>query len=467
MCGIIGAFSPAPATLAEDVYLGLYALQHRGQEAAGIAWTTPRGEIVCRKGPGLVHTALDQGELSKISCKSAIGHVRYATAGGSAACNIQPLTANTLARGAFAVAHNGNLPGAETQRVSLEGRGALFQSSSDTEVILHLISHQSGRPFLDALSQALRDLKGAYSLVFLHGDKLIAARDPWGFRPLVLGRRGDVTYVASESCAFDLLGAEMLRDVAPGEILVIGEEGCQSFRIPHSTSRAYHCAFEYVYFARPDSVIDGVSVYEARKNMGRALAGSCKSCFQARGTELIRPFVTGLPDSGTIAALGFSEESGVPYESAIVRNRYSGRTFIEPTQRVRELGVLKKLNPMKRMIQGRDVIVIDDSIVRGTTSIKVAQLLRAHCGAHGVHMCVSSPPVAYPCFYGIDTPSRKDLIAAQLEGEDLRKHLGVDSLFYLSRKDLVGAIGLPARRLCTACFDGNYMEEQDNEQSDL
>ncbi|MBR1896730.1 MAG: amidophosphoribosyltransferase, partial [Pyramidobacter sp.] len=234
MCGIIGAYSPASATLAEDIYLGLYALQHRGQEAAGIAWTDDDGSIVCRKGPGLVHTALDQAEMSRIVCRSAVGHVRYATAGGSAACNIQPLTANTLARGSFAVVHNGNLPDAQTQRIALEGRGALFQSSSDTELILHLISHQPGRPFLDALSQALRHLKGAYSLVFLHDDKLIAARDPWGFRPLVLGRRGDVTYVASESCAFDLLGARMIRDIEPGEIIVIDQSGCQSFRIPHS-----------------------------------------------------------------------------------------------------------------------------------------------------------------------------------------------------------------------------------------
>ena len=466
MCGIIGAYSPASATLAEDIYLGLYALQHRGQEAAGIAWTDDDGSIVCRKGPGLVHTALDQAEMSRIVCRSAVGHVRYATAGGSAACNIQPLTANTLARGSFAVVHNGNLPDAQTQRIALEGRGALFQSSSDTELILHLISHQPGRPFLDALSQALRHLKGAYSLVFLHDDKLIAARDPWGFRPLVLGRRGDVTYVASESCAFDLLGARMIRDIEPGEIIVIDQSGCQSFRIPHTSKRQFHCAFEYVYFARPDSIIDGVSVYNARKNMGRALARSCTRCLGGC-KQLERPLVTGLPDSGTIAALGFSEESGIPYESAIVRNRYSGRTFIEPTQRVRELGVLKKLNPMKQMIQGRDLIVVDDSIVRGTTSIKVAQLLRDHCGARGVHMCVSSPPVAYPCFYGIDTPNRKDLIAARLEGEALRKHLGVDSLFYLSKAELVEAVGLPENRLCTACFDGNYMEEEDNEQSDL
>jgi len=457
MCGIVGAFSPTRTALAEDIYLGLYALQHRGQEAAGIAWTDEDGEVVCRKGPGLVHSALDQAEMSRVMCKSAIGHVRYATAGGSAACNIQPLTVRTLARGSFAVAHNGNLPDAPAQRLVLEGRGALFQSSSDTELILHLISHQPEREFPDALLQALTRVNGAYSLVFLHDDKLIAARDPWGFRPLALGRRGDITYVASESCVFDLLGAQLVRDIEPGEIVVIDESGCRSFRLPRRCGRKYHCVFEYVYFARPDSVIDGVPVYEARKNMGRALARSCAGAFRDRA-GLARPLVTGMPDSGTIAALGFSEESGIPYESAIVRNRYSGRTFIEPTQRVRELGVLKKLNPMRQIIRGRDLIVIDDSIVRGTTSLKVAQLLREHCGAKGVHMCVSSPPVAYPCFYGIDTPSRKELIAAQLSGDALRERLGVDSLFYLGKDELVKAVGMPEDQLCTACFDGTYLE---------
>jgi amidophosphoribosyltransferase len=465
MCGVIGAFSSQAAHLPEDIFLGLYALQHRGQEAAGIAWTNQRGEIECSKNPGLVHAALDQAEISKIMCRSAIGHVRYATAGGSEVCNIQPLTANTLSRGSFAVVHNGNLPNAVTLRTMLEGHGALFQSSSDTEVLLHLISHQPHRPFLDALSQALRKLRGAYSFLLLCGDKLIAARDPWGFRPLILGRRGDITYVASESCAFDLLGADVIRDVEPGEILCIDESGCQSFKIPHETKRKYHCAFEYVYFARHDSIIDGISVYETRKNMGRALARACMKSLKAE--DLHDPLVTGLPDSGTIAALGFAEESGIRYESAIVRNRYSGRTFIEPTQRVRELGVLKKLNPMKDLIRGRDVIVVDDSIVRGTTSIKVAELLKEHCGARAVHMCISSPPVAFPCYYGIDTPSRKELVAAKLSGEKLRQFLGVDSLFYLSRNDLIESIGMPANHLCTACFDGNYMEEEDHEQFDL
>lgn len=466
MCGIIGAFSSQKTQLPEEMFLGLYALQHRGQEAAGIAWTDDRGEIICRKAPGLVHNALDQGEISKVECHSAIGHVRYATAGGSAACNIQPLTANSLSCGAFAVVHNGNLPNAMPLRTMLEGNGALFQSSSDTEVLLHLISHQPARPFLDALTCALRKLRGAYAFLLLHDDKLIAARDPWGFRPLVLGQRDGVIYLASETCAFDLLGAKLIRDVEPGEILVIDESGIQSFRIPHEPKRTFHCSFEYVYFARPDSLIDGISVYETRKRMGRLLARKCTECMNGC-KDMYRPLVTGLPDSGTIAALGFSEESGVPYESAIVRNRYSGRTFIEPTQRVRELGVLKKLNPLRELIRGRDIIVVDDSIVRGTTSIKVAQLLKQGCGARGVHMCISSPPVAYPCYYGIDTPSRKDLIAAKLSGDRLREFLGVDSLFYLNENDLISAIGLPADQLCTACFDGTYMEDEDHEYFDL
>lgn len=466
MCGIIGAYSPRSTNLPEDIFLGLYALQHRGQEAAGIAWTNGHGNIDSRKGGGLIHTAIAQSEISKIDCRSAIGHVRYPTAGGAGMCNAQPLIASSLNRGAFAVAHNGNLTNAEALRTMLEGHGALFQSSSDTEVLLHLISHQPNRPFLDALTNALRRLRGAYSFVLLYDDKLIAARDPWGFRPLALGKRDDITYVASESCAFDLLGAQMVRDVEPGEILVIDENGCQSFRIPHETKRKYHCVFEYVYFARPDSIIDGVSVYESRKRMGRELAKACRNCPHcSEGLE--RGLVTGLPDSGTIAALGFAEESGVPYESAIVRNRYSGRTFIEPTQRVRELGVLKKLNPMKELIRDRDVLVIDDSIVRGTTSIKVADLLRNNCGAKGVHLCISSPPVAYPCYYGIDTPSRRELVAARLSGDELTKFLGVDSLTYLSREALVRAVGLPEDQLCTACFDGNYMEEEDYEQFDL
>ena len=465
MCGVIGAFSRTAGHLPEDIFLGLYALQHRGQEAAGIAWTNEHGEVVCRKNPGLVHTALDQAEISKIVCNSAIGHVRYATAGGSARSNIQPLKANTLTRGSFAVVHNGNLPNAGTLRNMLEGQGALFQSSSDTEVLLHLISHQPNRPFLDALTQALRRIRGAYSFLLIYDNKLIAARDPWGFRPLVLGVRDDITYIASESCAFDLLGAKMVRDIEPGEIVVVDESGVQSFRIPVEAKRKYHCSFEYVYFARPDSLIDGISVYETRKMMGRTLARACMKC--TGGCKGMKsPLVTGLPDSGTIAALGFAEEAGIPYESAIVRNRYSGRTFIEPTQRVRELGVLKKLNPMRDMINDRDLFVIDDSIVRGTTSIKVSQLLKS-CGVNGVHMCISSPPVAFPCYYGIDTPSRKDLVAARLSGDSLKNFLGVDSLYYLSKKDLVESIGLPENELCTACFDGNYMEEEDHEQFDL
>lgn len=459
MCGIIGAFSPKPLPLLEDMYLGLYALQHRGQEAAGVAWTDGSGEIRSVKRNGLVHVALDQAELSTILCKSAIGHVRYSTAGGSGLNNAQPLTASSSSRGSFAVAHNGNLTNANELKTMLESRGALFHSSSDTEVLLHLISHQPHKPFVDALTEALRRMQGAFSLVLLNEDRLIAVRDPWAFRPLILGRRDDIYYVTSETCALDLLGAEPIRDLQPGEILIIDDDGLHSMKIPCNAKHCWHCAFEYVYFARPDSVIDGISVYESRKRMGHELAKLCPNC--------PGDLVTGLPDSGTIAALGYAEESGVRYESAIVRNRYSGRTFIEPTQRVRELGVLKKLNPMRSLIRGKNLMVVDDSIVRGTTSIKVAQLLRDHCGAKAVHMCVSSPPVAFPCYYGIDTPSREGLIAARLSGQQLCKFLGFDSLTYLTKDALIRSIGLPPHQLCTACFDGNYMEEEEYEQSDL
>ncbi len=459
MCGIIGAYSSRNSRLLEEIYLGLYALQHRGQEAAGVAWTADTSEIRSIKNSGLVHVALDQNELSQISCHSAIGHVRYSTAGGSGINNAQPLTASSSSRGSFAVAHNGNITNAESLRSLLENRGAIFHSNSDTEVLLHLITHQGHKPFLDALTDALRRLKGAYSFVLLHQDRLIAVRDPWGFRPLILGRRDDIYYVVSESCALDLLAAEPVRDIEPGEILIIDGQGLHSLRIPHKPKRCYHCSFEYVYFARPDSIIDGISVYETRKAMGRELARCCGDCNAS--------LVTGMPDSGTIAALGFAEESKVPYQSAIVRNRYSGRTFIEPTQRVRELGVLKKLNPMGSLIRGKDLAVVDDSIVRGTTSTKVAQLLRHHCGAKSVHFCISSPPVAYPCYYGIDTPSREELIAAQLSGDDLVQRLCVDSLTYLTKEALVRSIGLPADQLCTACFDGHYMEEEEYEQLDL
>lgn len=459
MCGVFGAFAADGHSVLEDVYLGLYALQHRGQETAGIAWTDSpgSGDVQAMRGVGLVHTALDQKELSSISSRAAIGHVRYSTAGGTGFSNAQPITAN-YARGAVAIAHNGNITNATGIRQYLENRGAIFQSTSDTETILHLMAHQSHKPPLDALLGALRLLRGAYSLAVLLGDRLVAARDPWGFRPLVIGRRDEVTYVASESCALDIVGAEIVRDVEPGEILVIDKKGMRSLRIPLTPRRKHLCAFEYVYFARPDSVIDGRSVYAVRKALGRNLAKN-SPCPKA-------DMITGMPDSGTISAIGYAEASGLPYEKTIVRNRYVGRTFIEPTQRVRDLGVRIKLNPIGNMINGKSIVVVDDSIVRGTTVQRVISMIR-DSGAREVHVRIASPPVRFPCYYGIDTPTSEELAAARMDTEALCKSIDADSLAYISVESMIDAIGLPASEICTACFTGEYLQGGDDYEMDL
>ncbi len=448
MCGVFGAFSTAGNPVLEEVYLGLYALQHRGQESAGVAWIDKSDQIRTIKGEGLVHLALNQAELATIDASSAIGHVRYSTAGGSGLANVQPLAAN-YCRGPVAIAHNGNISNASGVRRYLENRGAIFQSTTDTEVILHLMAHQPHKTELDALVDSLRKLKGAFSLAVALKDRLVAARDPWGFRPLALGKRDDVYYISSESCALDLVGADMIRELEPGEILVIDDEGVRSLRIPVEPRRKYLCSFEFVYFARPDSLISGRSVYEVRKNLGKMLA---------KGAPCNGDCVTCMPDSGTVAAMGYAEESGIPYEKAIVRNRYSGRTFIEPTQRVRELGVRKKLNPIRELIRGKSLTVVDDSIVRGTTSRRMVELLREY-GASEVHMRISSPPVKFPCYYGIDTPTREELAAARANETALCAEIGATSLGYLTGEDLIQAIGLPEWEVCTACFSGNYMED--------
>ena len=447
MCGVFGAFSASGRPVLEDVYLGLYALQHRGQESAGVSWID-HGNVHSLKGMGLVHNALDQGTLSSIPASSAIGHVRYSTFGGSLFQNAQPLAAN-YARGPVAIAHNGNLTNADGLMHYLENRGAIFQSTCDTETILHLMAHQAHKNPLDALMDALRRLEGAYSLAVLLEDRLVAARDPWGFRPLVLGVRDDVTYVASESCALDIVGAKLLRDVEPGEVVVIDAKGTLSLRIPMTPRKGFHCSFEYVYFARPDSVLDGRSVYQARKELGRRLALRCP-CSEAE-------LVAGMPDSGTLAALGYAEASACPFEIAVVRNRYVGRTFIQPTQRVREIGVRIKLNPNGEIFRDRDAVVVDDSIVRGTTASRVVSLIR-DAGARSVHLRIASPPVRFPCYYGIDTPCSEELAAARMDLEALRREVGADSLAYLDEADLVESIGLPEEKLCTACFSGRYLE---------
>lgn len=448
MCGIFGAYSQSGSSVLEDIYLGLCALQHRGQLSAGVAWTED-GKVHVKKGLGLVHEALSQNELAGIEAHTAIGHVRYATAGGTRAENCQPLSA-TYSQGPIAIAHNGNLTNAAALSSYLANRGAIFQTTCDTETIIQLMAHQPGTVQLEALETALTKIQGAYSLAVLLEDCLIAARDPQGFRPLVLGRRDDTYFVSSESCALDIIGAELVRDVEPGEILVIDKRGIISRRMTKQAAHPRKCAFEYVYFARPDSVIDGRSVYRARKNLGACLA-KCGACENS--------VVTGMPDSGTLAALGLAEASGMPFEAGVVRNRYVGRTFIQPTQRVREAGVRVKLNPQPGIFTGKKAVVVDDSLVRGTTAGRIVKMIR-ESGAAEVHMKIASPPVRYPCYYGIDTPSSEELIAAQLEIPELCENIGADSLEYISCEELAQAIGLPREELCTACFDGNYIEEE-------
>ncbi|WP_455594492.1 amidophosphoribosyltransferase [Cloacibacillus porcorum] len=452
MCGVFGAYSQSGSAVLEDIYLGLCALQHRGQLSAGVAWIDG-GSVHIKKGLGLVHEALSQSELAQVEAHTAIGHVRYATAGGTRPEDSQPLGAN-YAQGPIAIAHNGNLTNAVALSSYLANRGAIFQTSCDTETIIQLMAHQPGTVQLEALETALSKIKGAYSLAVLLNDCLIAARDPWGFRPLVLGRRDDTYFVASESCALDIIGAELVRDVEPGEILVIDRRGIISRKLPKEAQRHHHCSFEYVYFARPDSVIDGRSVYSARKRLGSCLAKSCGCPREA--------VVAGMPDSGTLAALGLAEEAGMDFEAGVVRNRYVGRTFIQPTQRVREAGVKIKLNPQPGIFNGKEAVIVDDSLVRGTTAGRIISMIR-ESGAERVHMRIASPPVRYPCYYGIDTPSSEELIAAQMDIPELCEKIGADSLRYISCEELCEAIGLPRGELCTACFDSNYLEEEDDQ----
>ena len=449
MCGIFGAFSPTEMVL-EDVYLGLSALQHRGQESAGVAWIDPERRINLIKKMGLVHEALDQEYLASLPAKMAVGHVRYSTAGGTMVQNTQPLGAN-YAQGPVAIAHNGNLTNAPDLTRLLENRGAIFQSSSDSECILQLMAHQPQKPPLKALLTALEHLQGAFSLVVLLEEGLVAARDVWGLRPLALGRRDGNYYISSESCAFHLIGAEFVRDLEPGEVLLINDKGLTSFHLPEPPNLQRRiCAFEFVYIARPDSVIDGRPVYQARKNMGSLLAQTL--------VPANADMVASLPDSGTPAALGYAAEAKLPYEAAVVRNRYVGRTFIQPTQKVRELGVRIKLSPNAQTLAGRGVVLVDDSLVRGTTAGRVVNMVRA-CQVKSLHLYISSPPVRFPCFYGIDTPSPNTLAAANFSPEEIKAKVGADTLVYLDEDKLAQAIGRPKCELCLACFNGDYLPQ--------
>ncbi|HEX3535600.1 MAG TPA: amidophosphoribosyltransferase [Stellaceae bacterium] len=446
-CGVFGIYGhPDAAALTA---LGLHALQHRGQEAAGIV-AYDGEQFSAHRGPGLVSDNFSSKDvIDRLRGNSAIGHNRYATTGEVAQRNIQPLFAD-FEFGGLAICHNGNLTNNYQLRRQLVRRGSLFQSTSDTEVIVHLIATSLKDTVVDRLIDALRQVQGAYSLVALSQDAVIGVRDPLGVRPLVLGKLADAWIVTSETCALDIIGADFVRDVEPGEIVIIGAGGVRSIK-PFTKVPKRLCVFEYIYFARPDSVLEGQSVYEARKRIGRELA---------RESPVEADIVVPVPDSGVPAALGYASEAGLPFELGIIRNHYVGRTFIEPTDQIRHLGVRLKHNANRADLKGKRVILVDDSIVRGTTSTKIVEMVR-HAGAHEVHMRISSPPTSFPCFYGIATPSRDQLLAAQYDLEQMAKFIGVDSLAFISIEGLYRAMGEDGRvasrpQFCDACFTGDY-----------
>lgn len=448
MCGIVGIFNhPEAANLA---YLGLYALQHRGQESAGIVSSDGKA-LYSHRDMGHVAEIFNETNLQKLTGPRAIGHVRYSTAGESALKNCQPISVD-YSRGGLAVAHNGNLVNAQKIRAELEAHGSIFQSTMDTEVIIHLIAQSTKSSLVERIVDALKQVRGAYSLVFLTETRMIAARDPFGWRPLVVGRKGDSWVVASETCALDLIEADFVREMEPGEILVFDKDGMHSekpFGVPHKKAM---CIFEFIYFARPDSHIFGRDVYMMRKGFGQQLA---------REHKIEGDLVIPIPDSGVPAALGYAEESGIPFQLGLIRNHYVGRTFIEPKDSIRHFGVKIKLNPVKELLRDKKVIVVDDSIVRGTTSKKIVKMIR-DAGAKEVHMLISSPPTTDPCFYGIDTPSKGELIASSHSVDEIRKYIGADTLGYLSTKGLYWFEKNPGEWFCDACFTGNYpvaMEE--------
>lgn len=455
MSGIFGAYSKTEKPVLEEVYLGLYALQHRGQESAGIAWPN-NGRVNTSRGVGLLHNALDQQKLAKISASSAIAHVSCSPLDLSQPQNILPLSAN-YARGLIALSHDGCITNLSALTKQLEQRGSIFHSTTDSEAILHLMAQKAHMQPLDALVDSLRKLEGSSSLLVLLEDALIASRDPWGFKPLCIGEKDGTYYAASESCALDIVGAKLIRDVAPGEIVIMSKNGIKSLNIPNQNNCSRHmkCSFEYVYTARPDSIIDGRSVYEARKEMGKRLASN-SPCPNA-------DIAAGMPDSGTIAAIGYAEEAKTPFELAVVRNRYVGRTFIQPTQKVRELGVKIKLNPISKVFKDKKAVIIDDSIVRGTTAKSIISMIR-NSGATEVHLRVASPPVLHPCKYGIDARKEESLAAVRMSVEELCENINADSLDYLTKDDLVAAIGIPEDQLCTACFTGKYLPNDDRGQ---
>jgi amidophosphoribosyltransferase len=440
-CGVFGIYGHSEA--ANLAYLGIYAMQHRGQESAGIA-ASDGHQVRVAKAMGHVADVFNQSVLSKVPGALAISHVRYSTSGESRLANAQPFLID-CAHGQIAIAHNGNLVNAGELRDELVRDGSIFQTSSDTEVVLHLYAKSRAHSVEQAVIESVAQVRGAFSFVMLTQDRLMAVRDPHGFRPLALGRLGDAWVVCSETCALDLIGATYVRDVEPGEVLVIGPDGLHSHR-PFPPSKLAHCVFEHVYFARPDSYVFGQSVNEVRTNFGRVLA---------REAPVDADVVVPIPDSGVCAAVGFAEESEIPMRMGLIRNHYVGRTFIEPQQSIRHFGVRVKLNPVRSILEGKRVILVDDSIVRGTTSRKIVKMVKA-AGAKEVHMRISCPPTVSPCFYGVDTPHRAELIAATHSTEEIRKYLNADSLSYLSLEGLLHAVGNGSTSYCTSCYTGVY-----------
>jgi amidophosphoribosyltransferase len=442
MCGIFGVHGHSDAVRLTQ--LGLYSLQHRGQESAGVVCIDEKGDARAVRSMGTMNDSMS-AELERVAGVTAIGHTRYSTAGSSTIENAQPVLART--RGGFvALAHNGNLTNAAELRMDLEERGSIFASTMDSEVIVHRLARSNADRPEERLAEALCEVEGAYSIVVTMGDTLLAARDPRGWRPLVLGRLGESPVFASETCALDIVGATYEREVQPGEVIAVDANGMRStFPLPRRELK--RCVFEYVYFARPDSRVFGGSVDRARRALGKRLARECP----APGAEL----VFSVPDSSNSAALGFAEESGLPYELALIRNHYVGRTFIQPTQAGRDAKVKVKYNPVREVLDGKKVVMVDDSIVRGTTTRGLVALVRA-AGAREVHMRVSSPPVTGPCYYGIDTPSRDELIAARLTPEEIARDLGVDSLGYLSLDGMLASVPGGPHGFCHACFSGDY-----------
>jgi amidophosphoribosyltransferase len=443
-CGVFGAFDANGGSVLDTVYYGLYAIQHRGQESAGIAMTDGKN-IRCHKSMGLVTEAFNDEEIfERLQGHIGIGHVRYSTTGNSAVINAQPLVVSSR-RGEMALAHNGNLVNSAALRETLQEWGHINQTSLDTEVIAHMIARFSSGGLVSALQNTVRWIRGSYALVIATNDSLIGMRDPMGIRPLSLGKKDDMYVLSSETCAFDAVDAEFVRDILPGEMVIINKDGVESIMLEKNDHKKL-CIFEFVYFARTDSHIDGMSVYQARENAGRILAAK---------DNVVADLVTGVPDSAITPAIGYSEQSGIPYGEGLAKNRYVGRTFIKPQQAIRERSVKIKLNALRRNVDGKRLVLVDDSIVRGTTSRKIVQMLR-DSGVREVHMRVTSPPVKYPCFFGIDTPSAGQLIGSGNSVEQIAELIGVDSLSYLTIDELLESVGGSRCDFCTGCFDGDY-----------